>query len=284
MSGAEIVNGVEIGLIYGITAIGIFLTFRLIDFPDMTCDGSFVLGAAICTISIKSGQDPRLALAVATVGGAVAGLFTGIIHVFFRVSSLLSGILNAFMLYSINIRIMGGIPNISLAADSTIFYGTNAAITLSVICLAVSGIFIYLFATDFGLGIRSIGQNKTVAANYGINTQLMTTIALVLSNALIAMSGGIFCQHQCFADVAQGTGTLVIGLAAVMIGEKLMPSRTYFISIPACVIGSIAHRLFIGFALHGEVLGLETHDLNLITGWLIVAAMVMPKIRKKKRN
>ncbi|MDR1595852.1 MAG: hypothetical protein LBR91_02915, partial [Puniceicoccales bacterium] len=224
---------------------------------------------------------PWFALAIATIGGALAGLTTAVIHIFFKISSMLSGILSAFMLYSINLRVMGGIPNIALTNAKTIFPDTNPMPILLSICLAVTAILIYLFATDFGLGIRSVGQSKTVAANYGVNTQLATTIVLMLSNALIGLSGAIFNQQQCFADVSQGTGTLIIGLAAVMIGEKILHSRSCFVLIPACVVGSIVYRLFIGFALHSEFFGLETRDLNLLTGLLIVIAMAMPKIGRR---
>ncbi|MDR1433258.1 MAG: ABC transporter permease [Puniceicoccales bacterium] len=281
MNTLEIVSGVEIGLIYGIAAIGICLTFRLIDFPDMTCDGSFVLGAAISGILIKSGCNPWLALCAATLGGALAGLATGIIHSFFKISNLLSGILTAFMLYSINLRVMGGVPNIPLIGAATIFSGASAIAVLTCTCLTVVAIFTYLLATDFGLALRSVGQSKGVSTNYGVNIRLANAVALMLSNALIGLSGAIFNQHQCFADISQGVGTLVIGLAAVMIGEKLFPCWSYLLIVPACVVGSIVYRIFIGFALHSEILGLKTQDLNLITGLLIIIAMAAPKFRRR---
>jgi putative ABC transport system permease protein len=284
MNALEIVNGIEMGLIYGITAIGIFLTFRVIDFADMTCDGSFVLGAAISGVFVKSGGNPWLAVCMSTVGGALAGLTTGLIHSFFKVSDLLSGILVAFMLYSVNIRIMGGAPNIPLIGKITIFSDAAPLLILLLLSLSITGLAVFLFATDFGLGARSVGQSKTVAMNYGVNVKSMTITILMLSNALIGLSGAIFNQHQCFADVSQGVGTLIIGLAAVMIGEKLCPSRACFAAVPACVIGSIVYRIFIGFALHGEYFGLKTHDLNLITGLLIIVAMLLPSIGKNRVN
>ncbi|MDR2737964.1 MAG: ABC transporter permease [Puniceicoccales bacterium] len=284
MNVLEIVNGVEIGLIYGITAIGIFLTFKIIDFADMTCDGSFVLGAAISGVLVKSGGDPWFAIVVSAIGGAFAGLVTGVMHSFFKISELLSGILVSFMLYSINIRIMGGTPNIPLIGKATVFSNGNPTLVLLLLCLSITGLTVYLLATDFGLGARSVGQSKTVAANYGVSIKFVTIVTLMLSNALIGLSGAIFNQYQGFVDISQGIGTLVIGLAAVMIGEKLCPSRTYFVLVPGCVIGSIAYRIFVGFALHGEYLGLETYDLNLITGLLVIAAMSLPSIGKKRVN
>jgi putative ABC transport system permease protein len=284
MNAFEIINAIEIGLIYGIAAIGIFIAFRIIDFPDMTCDGSFVLGAAISAVLIKFDHNPWLALCAAAFGGALAGLATGVIHSFFKISPLLSGILVAFTLYSVNIRAMGGIPNIPLIGKLTIFSNENSALILSILALSVSAATIWLFATDFGLGARSIGQSTTVAANYGVSIRFVTIIVLMVSNALIGLSGAIFNQHQCFADVSQGVGTLIIGLAAVMIGEKLCPLRTCFAIIPACVIGSIVYRIFIGFALHSEYFGLKTHDLNLITGLLIIVVMLLPSMGKFRVN
>ncbi|MDR1414129.1 MAG: ABC transporter permease [Puniceicoccales bacterium] len=281
MNALEITSCLEFGLIYGIMAVGIFLTFRMIDFPDMTCDGSFVLGGAISGILIKSGCNPWIALCASAFGGALAGLATGLVHSLFKISNLLSGILVAFMLYSINIRIMGGLPNISLIGATTIFSNVRPMYLLPIICFAVVLKFIWLLATDFGLGIRSIGQNKITATNYGINIAVVSTIVLMLSNALISLSGALLNQHQCFVDISQGVGTLVVGLAAVMIGEKLFPARSCFLLIPACVVGSIVYRIFIAFALHSEIFGLETQDLNLLTGLLIIFAMAIPKIRRK---
>jgi putative ABC transport system permease protein len=281
MNAAELINCVEIGLIYGIAAIGIFLTFRVINFPDMTCDGSFVLGAAISGVLIRSGANPWLAVVASCAGGAFAGLATGVINSCFRVSDLLSGILVSFMLYSVNIRVMGGIPNISLGNATTIFSNANTLLILSLLCSLVVAKLIWLFSTDFGLGMRSVGQSAVVAANYGVNTKIATVLILMISNALIGLSGAIFNQQQGFVDVSQGIGTLIVGLAAVIMGEKLFRSRSYFIAIPACVIGSIVYRIFVCFALHSDLFGLKTHDLNLVTGVLMIAAMAMPKFWRK---
>ncbi|MDR1413754.1 MAG: ABC transporter permease [Puniceicoccales bacterium] len=281
MSTLEALNCLEIGLIYGIMAMGIFLTFRMIDFPDMTCDGSFVLGGAISGIMIKSGCNPWVALCVSIFGGALAGLATGILHTLFKISNLLSGILTAFMLYSINIRIMGGLPNISLIGESTIFPSGTSLWILLLICFVVELKFMWLLSTDFGLGIRSVGQSKITASNYGINVPIITTIVLMLSNASISLSGALLTHHQYFVDISQGIGALVMGLAAVMIGEKLFPSRSCFLLMPACIIGSIVYRILTAFALHSEIFGLETHDLNLLTGLLIIFTIALPKIRKK---
>lgn len=280
----EILMSLEMGLIYGIAAIGICLTFRIIDFPDLTCDGSFVLGAATSGILLKSGWDPIIALFIAAIAGSIAGLFTGILHIYFKITDLLSGILVAFMLYSINLKVMGGIPNIALIDASTIFRFTSPLLVLTIIAILIWLLISYLLVTDFGLGLRSIGQNKRLALNCGVNLPIMTLLGLAVSNALIAFSGGLFCQHQGFADVSQGLGTVIIGLAAVMIGEKLLPFRSIWVRLLSCLIGSILYRLIIALALHSEWLGLETQDLNLITGILVVTVMWLPPLRSRSRS
>lgn len=275
----EITMSLEIGLIYGIVAIGIYLTFRMIDFPDLTCDGSFVLGAAASSILIKAGCNPFLALFVALVGGALAGFVTGIINSYFKVTDLLSGILVAFMLYSINLHVMSGVPNIALIGDATIFTNGSPIIILGLISILIVAVLSYSLTTNFGLALRSIGQNKELAKNYGINVKTMVMVGLALSNALIALGGALFSQHQGFADVGSGVGTVIVGLASVMIGERILQYRALWVQLTSCLLGSILYRIFISFALHSEVFGLETQDLNLITGIMVVAIMMLPRRR-----
>ncbi|WP_339040755.1 ABC transporter permease subunit [Candidatus Lariskella endosymbiont of Hedychridium roseum] len=272
----EIIMSLEIGIIYGIVAIGIYLTFRIIDFPDLTCDGSFVLGAAVLSIMIKSGFDPWLSLIAAIFAGGVAGCITGILYTKFQVTNLLSGILVSFMLYSVNLRIMGGIPNITLINDATIF-SESPIVALTIIILSICAIVTYLLMTDFGLALRSIGQNKRLAQNSGV--KLMVIIGLVFSNAIIALGGALFSQHQGFADVGSGIGTVIVGLASVMIGERVMSSQSILVQTISCLIGSIIYRLFISFALYSDSLGLATADLNLLTGLMVIAIVYLSKRR-----
>jgi putative ABC transport system permease protein len=279
MTLSEIIMSLEIGLIYGIVAIGVYLAFRIIDFPDLTCDGSFVLGMAVSAILIKSGYGPWASLLISLIFGCIAGLITGILNVCFKVSNLLSGILVAFMLYSINLHVMGGVPNITLIDLNTIFTNVSVLAVLAVISIVICLLLGYLLVTDFGLALRSIGQNKKLAQNIGVNVQAATIIGLALSNGLIAFGGALFNQHQSFADVGSGVGTVIVGLASVMIGEKVLPYRSMLIQIISCLLGSIIYRLLIGFALHSEVLGLETQDLNLITGLMIIGIMYIPKFK-----
>lgn len=272
----ELIMSLEMGLIYGVVALGIYLTFRVIDFPDLTCDGSFVLGAAVSSILIKSGMSPCLSLIAALMAGGAAGMFTAIVHITFKVTQLLSGILVGFMLYSINLRVMGGIPNISLINNDTLF-GEHPVIVLCAVGFGLCAVVTYLLMTDFGLSLRSIGQNKRLAYNAGVNVSLITLIGLALSNAMIALGGALFSQHQGFADVGSGIGTVIVGLASVMIGEKLLPYRSILFNVLSCFIGSVVYRLFMGFALHSDALGLTTSDLNVITGLMVIAVMSTPR-------
>ena len=281
MSLLEFTTSIEMGLIYGIVAIGIYLAFRIIDFPDLTCDGSFVLGAATSAILIREGYNPYFSLFISAGAGMLAGLTTGILHIKFKISNLLSGIIVAFMLYSINLRVMNSVPNLSLINSSTIFSSENSIVILLIIATIIWIISSYLLSTDLGLALRVVGQNKRLALNYGINVSKMTIICLILSNALIAFSGGIFAQLQGFADITSGAGTVLMGFAAVIIGEKIFPFYNIFAGILACILGSIMYRVLLALSLHSDWIGLETQDLNLITGLMIISVMTMPKWRQQ---
>jgi putative ABC transport system permease protein len=272
----ELMMSLEIGLIYGIVAIGIYLTFRIIDFPDLTCDGSFILGSAVSAILVKSNCNPWLSLIAALCAGGIAGITTGFLYTRFKVTNLLAGILVSFMLYSINLHIMGGIPNLTLFNNSTIF-SQPPLIVLILISLMISGIITYIFMTDFGLGLRSIGQNQKLAQNMGVNIESMTISGLALSNGLISLGGALFSQHQGFADIGSGVGTVIVGLSSVMIGERLLSCKSMLTQIFCCLLGSITYRLFISVALHSDILGLATQDLNLITGLMVIAIMSIPQ-------
>lgn len=280
----ELITSIEIGLVYGIVAIGIYLTFRVIDFPDLSCDGSFVLGSATSAMLIQSGCDPYLSLLAATVAASIAGLITAILNLKFKISNLLSGIIVAFMLYSINLRAMGNIPNISLSENITIFTYSNPILMLILMVSLIVILIAYFLSTDLGLALRVIGQNKKLALNIGINTSIMTATCLILSNGLIGLGGGIFTQYQGFADVSSGAGTVLIGFAAVIIGEKILPFKGMIASVLSCIIGSIAYRILVAFALRSEWLGLESQDLNLITGIMIIVIMIVPNLRASMRG
>ncbi len=273
----EITLSLQLGLIYGIVALGVYLSSRVLNFTDLTCDGSFVLGAAVSAILIKVGVNPYLTLCIAILAGSLAGLVTGVLNVRFKMSEILAGILVAFMLYSINLKVMQGVPNIVLFDQVTIFSQHNPLIVLIIIsgiCWLMLG---YFLSTDFGLAIRSIGQNKRLAQNVGVNLKRNIVIGLMLSNSLIALAGALFCQQQGFADIGSGIGTIIIAFASVVIGERVFRVRSLWFILASCFVGSIIYRLLISLALHSDMLGLQTQDLNLVTGLLIVAVMMLPR-------
>lgn len=284
MSVFELISCIELGIIFGITAIGIYQTFRVIDFPDLTCDGSFVVGIACTAMALKTDINPWMALVYAMLCGALAGLGTGILHIYFKISKLLSGIMMAFMLYSINLRIMRGMPNIALIDVPTIFSNSNSIIILLTLGIASALLISCILQTDFGLAMRSIGHNKRLATNCGVEINKITIINLMLSNALIALSGALFCQQQGFADISQGVGMIIVGQAAIMLSEKIFATRIMWQAIFACILGSILYRIIIAVALHSEWLGLETQDLNLITGVFLISIMLLPTMRVSKNN
>lgn len=275
----EIMVSSELGLLYGLVALGVYFSFRVINFADMTCDGSFVLGMAISSTLLLHGYHPLIALGAALFFGACAGLITALLATVLHISELLSGIIVACMLYSLNLKIMGGVPNIVLYNVRTLFSENNVFFIIIFLVGVVISISAFLLRTDFGLGLLSVGQNKTMAPHYGISVRKMTFVGLMISNAIIACAGAVISQYQGFADISSGIGTLVIGLAALMIGEKIISSRSPFFIFMGCFIGSILYRLFIALALHSNVLGIQTQDLNLLTGLMMIAVMMLPKGR-----
>lgn len=287
----EFMVAVDIGLIYGLLALGIYITFRVVNIPDLTCDGSFVLGAATSAILLKLGCPAWLSFAAAIIAGGLAGGITGIFHLYFKIEDLLSGIITAFMLYSINLRMMNLRSSISLVNEITVL--DSSSNNLWVLVLLFGLILAIFLNSDAGLGVRTLGQNRPFAAAQGINVSRMLFLGLVLSNAFIGACGSLFSQYQRLCDVSQGTGSLVMGLASVMIGEKLLKpwlrldrwvqSQSFksfirqFLTVGSCVAGSVVYRVLIALALHSDSLGLKTQDLNLMTGCLMIFVM-----RRKK--
>ncbi|MDR1551495.1 MAG: hypothetical protein LBS14_02360 [Holosporaceae bacterium] len=284
LSMLELQTAVEIGVIYGTLSMGLYLTFRTINFPDLTCDGSFVAGAAISSALIKCGYSPFFAAVAAIFAGGIAGLCTGVLNLMAKIEDLLSGIIVAFMLYSVNLRIMGSSPNITLVDKITMFSEGSSLSTACAITVSLVILFSYLLNTDFGLGLRAVGQNRQFAASSGVNVNSMIIVGLMGSNALVGLCGSIFSQYQGFCDISQGVGSLVIGLASVIIGEKMLScfnirkraEKSFLpilLSFVSCVAGSIAYRIFIAIAVNCDALGLRTQDINLITGLLVIFVM-----------
>ncbi|MDR0407240.1 MAG: hypothetical protein LBH38_04170 [Holosporales bacterium] len=277
ISAQELLLSLEIGLIYGIVAIGIYITFRAINFPDMTCDGSFILGAVVSSVTIKCGYNPCLSIGLAFLSGGLSGFFTGILNIWLKIEDLLSGIIIAFMLYSISLRIMGDSPNITFIDEFTVFSGGKPLCAIATILFILVVFFIFILNTDFGLSLRAVGKNKKFISIYGASVNALIFTGLIASNAMIGMCGALFTQYQGFCDISQGTGTLVIGLASVIIGNTIFSFKSVFWSVPACVIGSVLYRVFMVFAMHSDSLGLKTQDLNLVTGILMITLTILRK-------
>lgn len=281
MNSIQFFGAVEIGLLYGLVAIGVYLTFRVVNFPDLTVDGSFPLGAAICASFITNGTDPLLATLAAVFAGALAGFATGYMHVRWKILGLLAGILTMTALYSINLRIMGR-PNIALLAEPTIFPNLQWILPMMVVLvLVVIALLAYFLNSQMGLAIRATGINPKVSPAYGINVGKMTLLGLSLSNALVAGAGALFTQIYGFADISMGTGTLIIGLASVIVGETLFHTYRIWLLLISCILGSVLYRLAIALALNTHFIGIKSSDLNLITAILVIVALLFPQFRKK---
>jgi putative tryptophan/tyrosine transport system permease protein len=290
-------GAIELGLLYGLVGFGIYLSFRVLNFPDLTVDGSFPLGGAVAATLIVQGVNPGLATVIALLAGAIAGFCTAWLHVQFQILNLLASILTMIALYSINLRIMGQ-PNVALLGQSTIF--TTLAAPLQplaawgvplVLLLIVGGIKLALdgfLASDLGLALRATGANPGMARAQGIFTDQMVLLGMALSNGLVALAGALFAQTNGFADVTMGVGTIVFGLAAVIIGETLIAGTTISRATLTVVLGSILYRLVVMLALNAGWLGLQAQDLNLVTAILVALALVLPQLkqgnRRMKRN
>ncbi|SFQ95109.1 ABC transporter permease [Desulfoscipio geothermicus] len=286
MSASIFVGVLELGLLWGIMVLGVYLTFRILDFPDLTVDGSFTLGAAIAAHTIIIGYDPWLGTALALVGGALAGLVTGFLHTQLRITPLLAGILSMIALYSINLRIMGK-SMISLLRMDTIYtdiisWGISeyfSVLILGLTATAVVILLLYLFLeTEVGLALRATGDNEQMIRSLGVNTNTMKMIGLSLSNTLIAFSGALIAQKQGFADVGMGIGMIIVGLASVIIGEVLIGNLTLLRALVAVVMGSIIYRLVIAIVLQLELVA--PTDLKLFTAIIVTLALSSPVIKE----
>jgi len=290
---ALLVHAIEQGLAYGIAALGVFLTYRILKFPDLTVDGSFVTGAAIASLLlVNGGVDPFSVLLLAFAAGAAAGLITGILNTRFGITNLLAGVLTMIMLYSINLRIMGR-PNLSLLRIPTALRVVEAAWTplgslaiLAFIALLTIIAKLALDAflrTEIGFALRATGDSERMITAQGVNTNSMKLLGLALSNGLVALSGALVAQYGGFADVGMGIGMIVTGLAAVIIGGSLIRSSRVGWMTTSVLIGSLIYRIAVTLALrYGHVVGFQPSDLKLITAVLVVLALVLPRIREQR--
>jgi putative ABC transport system permease protein len=289
MSLIAFLGAIEIGLVFGLVALGVFLSFRVLQFPDLTVDGSFPLGAAVAATLIVSGWNPWLATAIAAMAGALAGLVTAWLNVRLKILHLLASILTMIALYSINLRIMGR-PNVALLGDETVLTPLEtlplrsywlAPILFLVVVFAAKLLTDRFLASEIGLAIRATGANPRLSRALGISTGRLILAGMALSNALVALAGALFAQSQGSADISMGVGVIVVGLAAVILGEAIMPGRGIALATLGCILGSILYRLAVAFALNADLLGLQAQDLNLLTAILVALAMVLPGERRR---
>jgi len=287
LSEIALYGAIETGLIYGLVAFGIYISFRVLDFPDLTVDGSFPLGAAVAAMLILAGWNPWLATAAAVLAGMAAGAVTALLNVKLKILNLLASILTMIALYSVNLRIMGR-PNVALLTEETVltpWYNLDLAyhqvpVLLFIIVVFVGLILLWRFMkSETGLAMRATGANPRMARAQGIATGAMIVLGVALSNGMVGLAGALFAQSQGAADVTMGVGVIVIGLASLIGGEAVITPSTVVRALLACVVGAIIYRLAIAFALNADVLGLQAQDLNLITAVLVTLAIVLPGVR-----
>lgn len=271
MSLFSLFGALEIGLIFSLVALGVFISFRLLRFPDLTVDGSFPLGGAVCATLIALGWDPYSATLVATAAGALAGLATGLLNVKLKIMDLLASIL-----------MMIAEPTLfTLLQPEWLSDYVFRPLLLVFIVIAAKLLLDWFFTTQKGLAIRATGSNPRMARAQGVNTGGMILLGMAISNALVALAGALFAQTQGGADISMGIGTIVIGLAAVIVGESILPSRRLILATLAVILGAIVYRFFIALALNSDFIGLQAQDLNLVTAVLVTVALVIPMMKKR---
>jgi putative ABC transport system permease protein len=285
-------GAIEIGLIFALVAFGIFISFRILDFPDLTVDGSFPLGAAVSATMIVNDINPWIATLCAVVAGCAAGFITAWMNVRLKILNLLASILTMIALYSINLRIMGK-PNVALLGEETLLtpvenlglaYYLVSPMTFLVVVLVILALLSLFFRTEVGLAMRATGANPQMARAQGISTSFMIYLGMAISNGLVALGGALFAQSQGSADVTMGVGIIVVGLASVIGGEAIFSTRTMLLSLIACLLGALLYRLVIAAALNMDVMGIEAQDLNLITSVLVALAIVLPGAKSSLKS
>lgn len=275
------ITALELGLIYAVVALGVYVTFRILNFPDLTVDGSFTTGAATAAIMIVNDIHPVLATAAAFLVGTVAGLITGLLHTKGNINGLLAGILTMIGLYSINLRIMGG-ANVPLLGQDTIIsslrsfagVGWTSVLVLAAAVLILKLIMDWFLHTDTGLALQATGDNEQMIRSFAVSTDRMKILGLMLANGLVGMAGAIVAQHQGFADIGMGIGLILVGLASVIVGQAIFGSRLVIQATLAVVLGAVVYRLAIQFALNA---GLNPNDMKLMSALLVIAALLLPQ-------
>lgn len=273
-------GAVSQGVIWGIMALGVFITYKVLDYADLTVDGSLCTGGAVSAVLVTAGMHPLLTLVFATLAGMAAGAITGLLHTRLRIPAILSGILTQLALYSVNMRIMGR-ANTTLLGQGTIISLQNVPMAILIggaFALAVVGALYWYFGTEVGCAIRATGNNDHMARAQGVNTDTMKLLGLVLSNGLVGLAGALLSQYQGFADVQMGRGAIVIGLASVIIGEVIVGRQANFaLRMGSIILGAIVYYIIIALVLQA---GLNTNDLKLFSAATVALALAIPALKK----
>ncbi len=289
-----LLGALEQGFVYGIMVLGVYLTFRVLDFPDLTVDGSLPLGAAVSAVAITHGIGPFVSLLLAMAAGFLAGAVTAILNTKLKILHLLASILTMIALYSINIRIMDG-PNISLLGVSTVLDPLTSLglpgylaspLMFGAVSIGVTGMLIWFLHTELGQAMLATGDNPQMITSQGVNTHTIIILGVGLSNAMVAFSGAMIAQNQGASDVNMGVGTIIAGLASVIIGETVFGHKTVARACVAALMGSVIYRVAIAMALGFKWgrFAFTPSDLNLITSLLVISALVAPKIKERFRS
>lgn len=292
-----ILNALSQGLVWSILAMGVFITFKLLNFADMSCEGSFALGGAISAVLVvKAGFNPFATIIISLLAGMLAGLLTGILHTKLKIPAILSGILTMISLYSLNLRIMGQ-PNISLIGNHTmisilksLFEGSSIEITSPMLQTFITtsvglvytiitvGILYWFFGTEIGTSIRATGNNENMVRAQGISTDMMKILGLMISNGLIAVSGALVTQSQGYADIGMGIGAIVYALAPIVIGEVIFfKARNFATKLVGIIVGSIIYRIIIAMVLQA---GFNTNDLKILSAIIVAVSLSVPVIKE----
>lgn len=281
-----VINALEQGLLFALVAMGVYITYKILDFPDLSVDGTFPLGASISAALLINGVNPWISILIATIGGAIAGSITGFLHVKRKISNLMSGILVMMGLYSVNLRIMGK-SNIPLFNTNYIFKSTavNSIFIILAIVVVVKIILDLFLKTKAGFLLTAVGDNEQVVSSLGVNKNLVKVLGLAISNGLVALAGALTAQHQGFADVTMGTGIVVMGLAAVIIGVSILGKISFIKATTLSIFGAIIYKLVIAIALWMK---LNPNDLKILTAVLVAVALAANnnvfKFKRKNRD
>ena len=285
-------GAVSQGILWGIMVLGVYITYKILDIADLTVDGSFALGGCICALLVvEKGMNPILALFIATLGGVLAGAVTGFLHTVFDIPAILAGILSQIALWSINLRIMGksNIPLLkvntinTLLMDATGLSQSQATLIIGVL-IAILMIFLlyWFFGTEIGSALRATGNNEAMIRALGVNTKKTKMLALMISNGLVGLSGALVCQSQKYADIGMGTGAIVIGLAAIVIGDVLLGRlRSFGSKLASAIIGSIVYFLIRAIVLQ---LGMDANDMKLLSATIVALALCIPVSIERFKN